>query len=243
MFLILEVISFVKLSSWPWKSPLTMHAIIFPVALVDSSIFPSHHSLSISLALLKLANKCITITIEKFTVTALLIELIAALESSPVLPWLFASSMALVVLPVTLVAPTTHWIVLPVSMGLIILPLPAVIVAIRVHQLTTALSLIILEVPWIVTTVGEEKFAGSYFLAVLALPKVIAVGIKFQQRWMEAQLRKRKAVGLGSNLWLNLSWNSDYFLTMCAGSLVMTRALLGECCWMICGSQLMFFLI
>jgi hypothetical protein len=63
-----------------------MHSIILPVALVQSSIFPSHHSLAISLTLLKLPNKGITITIEKFTVTTLLVKLIAALESSPVLP-------------------------------------------------------------------------------------------------------------------------------------------------------------
>ena len=86
MLLVLEVLSFVMFPRGPCKSALAVHAVVFPIALVHPSVFPSHHSLSLSFTLLKLPHKGITIAIEKFAVAVLLIKLIASLESGAILP-------------------------------------------------------------------------------------------------------------------------------------------------------------
>jgi hypothetical protein len=130
VLLVFIVLSFIKLACWPSKSATTMHMILLPISLILSAVLPCLHSLSFFFAFFELPYKGISITIKKFPISTLLVELIIPLKCGSILPRLFASSMSLIILPISLIFSTTHWVIFSISMSLIILPFSIIIVAV-----------------------------------------------------------------------------------------------------------------
>jgi len=107
MFLILVVLALIALPSVPFKLALSRHLIFEPITLILTTILIFHDSLALSFAILKLSFINISIGIEKFAISAFLIQFIVTFKFSPICPALFPFSVPLITLPIAFISSST----------------------------------------------------------------------------------------------------------------------------------------